>query len=175
MKMNKKSWVWLLGGTLGILLLISGCWLFGVTMVLTYDIENEIASTNTHFNSFNIDLTQEEDWQDNKDKLDDIHHLFFDGKVENHLSTEATGQLYMYKDTTLHTIAEVESLATLVLDGVVIPADSTVRVILIDLDLVPVKDLVMEGKFGLYAIAKEVPFDIRVYDASVVVVFAVEP
>lgn len=174
MKMKKKSWI-CLGATLGVLLLISGCWLFGITMMLTYDIENEIVSTDTHFNSFMIDLTKEEDWQNNKDKLDEIHHLFFYGWVENYLNTNATGQLYMYKDTTLHTIAEVESLATLVLDGLVLPADSTVEVPLTAMDLQPVRDLIMDGQFGLYAIATNVPFHIRVYDASVVVVFAVEP
>ena len=37
-----------------------------------------------------------------------------------------------------------------------------------------IRDLVMEGKFHLYAIATNAPFDIRVFDATVVVIFAVE-
>ena len=37
-----------------------------------------------------------------------------------------------------------------------------------------IRDLVMEGKFHLYAIAANVPFEIKVFDATVVVIFAVE-
>ncbi len=164
-----------LGVALGALLLFSGCWLFGITLVLTYDIDDKPAYTDTELNSWFVDLTEEDDWKDNQDKLDEIHHLYFYGWIQNYMDTPATGQLYMYKDTTLHTIAEVESLATLVLDGLVLPADSTVEIPLIAVDLQLVKDLIMEGKFGLYAIAADVPFHIRVFDASVVVIFAIEP
>ncbi|MCJ7578830.1 MAG: hypothetical protein MUO91_10300 [candidate division Zixibacteria bacterium] len=173
MKMKKKSWT-LLAVAIFATLLLSGCWLFGITLVLNYDIENEIASTDTHFNSVLVDLTQEQDWKDNQDKLDEIYILYFYGWIQNYESTPATGQLYVYKDTTLQTIAEVESLATLVLDGLVIPADSTVEVPLTAMKLEPIRDLIMKGKFALYAIATDVPFHIRVYDATVVVVFAVE-
>lgn len=173
MKMKKKSWA-LLAVAIFATLLLSGCWLFGITLVLNYDIEEEIASTDTHFNSVFVDLTQEQDWKDNEDKLDEIYILYFYGWIQNYESTPATGQLYVYKDTTLHTIAEVESLATLVLDGLVIPADSTVEVPLTAMKLEPIRDLIMKGKFALYAIATDVPFHIRVYDATVVVVFAVE-
>ena len=176
--MKTKSWI-CLGTALGVVLVVSGCWLFGITLVLTYDIEDEIVSTESSFNSVMVDLTEEDDWKDNQDKLDEIHHLYFYGWVTNNRTTPATGQLYMYEDTSLHTIAAVESQATLVLDGLVFPAnstaDSTVEVPLIAVDLQPVRDLVMEGKFGLYAIAEEDEFDIRVFDASVIVVFAVEP
>jgi hypothetical protein len=173
MKMKKKSWT-LLAVAIFATLLLSGCWLFGITLVLSYDIEDEIASTDTHFNSIFVDLTQEQDWRDNQDKLDEIYILYFYGWIQNYESTPATGQLYVYKDTTLHTVAEVESLATLVLDGLVIPADSTVEIPLTAMKLEPIRDLIMKGKFGLYAIATDVPFDIRVFDATVVVVFAVE-
>jgi hypothetical protein len=173
MKIKKKSWA-LLSVAIFATLLLSGCWLFGITLVLNYDIENEIASTDTHFNSVSVDLTQEQDWKDNQDKLDEIYILYFYGWIQNYESTPATGQLYVYKDTTLQTIAEVESLATLVLDGLVIPADSTVEIPLTAMKLEPIRDLVMKGKFALYAIASDVPFHIRVYDATVVVVFAVE-
>ena len=174
MKMKKKSWT-LLGVAIFATLLLSGCWLFGITLVLNYDIENEIASTNTHFNSVMIDLTEEQDWKDNQDKLDEIYILYFYGRIQNYENTPATGQLYVYKDTTLQTIAEVESLATLVLDGLVIPADSTVEVPMTAMKLEPIRDLIMKGKFALYAIATNVPFNIRVFDATVVVIFAVEP
>lgn len=173
MKIKKRSWTFLAVAIFATLLL-SGCWLFGITLVLNYDIKEEIASTNIHFNSVFVDLTQEKDWKDNQDKLDEIYILYFYGWIENKESTPATGQLYVYKDTTLHTVAEVESLATLVLDGLVIPADSTVEVPLTAMKLEPIRDLIMKGKFGLYAIATNVPFDIRVFDATVVVVFAVE-
>ncbi len=173
MKMKRKSWT-LLSVALFATLLLSGCWLFGITLMLSYDIEDEIVSTDTHFNSVAIDLTEEQDWKDNQDKLDEIHSLLFHGSITNYENTSATGQLYVYKDGTLNTITEVESLATLVLDGLVLPPDSTVEVPLLYMNIEEIRDLIMEGKFSLYAIATNVPFHIRVFDATVVVIFAVE-
>ena len=171
---NKKA-VTLLVAVVVTTLLVGGCWLLGITLVLSYDIEDKPAYTDTYFNGWFVDLTTEEDWQDHQDQLDEIYNLLFHGWIENYESTPATGRLYVYQDTTLHTVGEVESQATLVLDGIAIPADTTVQVPLVDLDLKPIRDLIMKGKFGLYAIAANVPFNIRVFDASVVVIFAVEP
>jgi hypothetical protein len=174
MKMKRKSWI-LLSVVLVAALFLSGCWLFGITLVLSYDIDEEIVSTDEGFNSVAIDLTEEKDWKDNQDNLDEIYSLLFYGYIINHQSTLATGQLYVYEDGSLTTVAEVESLATLVLDGLVIPANDTLEVPLIHMVRVDhIRDLVMEGKFHLYAIATNVPFHIEVYDATVVVIFAVE-
>ena len=173
MKMRRKSWAMLSVAVVATLLL-SGCWLFGITMMLSYDIEEEIVSTNTSFNSVAIDLTEEEDWKDNKDKLDEIYNLLFYGSIQNHQSTEATGQLHVYEDGSLTTISEVQANATLVLDGLVLPPSSVTYVPLTEMKLEPIRDLIMEGRFHLYAIATNVPFEITVFDATVVVVFAVE-
>jgi hypothetical protein len=173
MKSKGKIWAIFSMALFGTLLL-SGCWLFGITLVLSYDIEDEIVSTDTNFNSVAIDLTEEEDWKDNQDKLDEIYNLLFYGWIENHKSTEATGQLYVYEDGSLTTIAEVQDNATLVLDGLVLPPSSTVEIPLTEMKLEPIRDLIMEGKFQLYAIATNVPFEITVDDATVVVIFAVE-
>ena len=173
MKMKRKSWAILSVAVLATLLL-SGCWLFGITLMIAYDIEEEIVSTNTVFNSVAIDLTEEDDWKDNQDKLDEIYNLLFYGWIENNTGTEATGQLYLYEDGSLSTVAEIQANATLVLDGLVVPASSTVEVPVTEMKLEPVKDLIKEGKFYMYAIAANVPFDIRVFDATVVVIFAVE-
>ena len=174
MKMRKKSWAMLSVAVVATLLL-SGCWLFGITLMLSYDIEEEIVSTNTSFNSVAIDLTEEEDWKDNEDKLDEIYNLLFYGSILNDESTEATGQLYVYEDGSLTTISEVQTHATLVLDGLVLPPSSITYVPLTEMKLAPIRDLIMEGRFHLYAIATNVPFNITVFDATVVVVFAVEP
>jgi hypothetical protein len=174
MKMKRNSWI-ILSLALFATLLLSGCWLFGITLVLSYDIEDEIVSTDTNFNSVAIDLTEEQDWIDHQDDLDEIYNLLFYGWIENHESTEATGQLYVYKNDSLTTIAEVQANATLVLDGLVLPPSSIVEVPLTEMKLEPIRDLIMEGKFQLYAIATNVPFHITVYDATVVVIFAVEP
>jgi hypothetical protein len=177
---NKKTLL-LLTAAIITTLLVGGCWLLGITLTLSYDIEDEIVSTDTQFNSVMVDLTQEQDWKDHQDKLDEIYNLLFYGWITNYENTPATGRLYVYKDTTLHTVEEVETNATLVLDGVSIHADTTggsgtaTVVPLIDLDLKPIRDLVMDGKFALYAIASNVPFNIRVFDSSIVVIFAVEP
>jgi len=173
MKINKKSWT-LLAVAIFSTLLLSGCWLFGITLVLSYDIDDKRVSTSQPLNGWFVDMTTEKDWQDNQDKLDEIYILYFYGWIKNWEGTPATGRLYVYKDTSLHSIAEVESLGTLVLDGISIGPDTT-EVPLIAMGLEPIRDLIMKGKFGLYAIAANVPFDIEVYNASVVVIFAVEP
>ena len=173
MKTKSKTWT-ILSVALSATLLLSGCWMFGITMMLSYDIEEEIFSTNTSFNSVAIDLTEEEDWKDNEDKLDEIYNLLFYGSIQNNETTEATGQLYVYEDGSLTTISEVEANATLVLDGLVLPPSSITYVPLTEMKLEPIRDLIMEGRFHLYAIAANVPFDIRVFNATVVVIFAVE-
>jgi len=178
MKMKRKSWA-MLSVALSATLLLSGCWLFGITLMIKYNIKEEILSTNEYFNSVAVDLTEEDDWKDNQDKLDEIYNLLFYGWIENNQSDTATGQLYVYKDTTLHTMPELQAAvssgeATLVLDGLAVPPNSTVKFPLTEMKLEPVRDLIMEGKFGLYAIAANVPFDIRVFNATVVVIFAVE-
>ena len=174
MKMKRRSWT-LFSVALLATLLLSGCWLFGITLVLSYDIDEEIVSTDEAFNSVAIDLTEEEDWKDNQDKLDEIYSMLFYGYIINYESTPATGRLYVYKDGSLTTVTEVQSKATLVLDGLVIPAYDTLEVPLIHMERIDhIRDLVMEGKFHLYAIATNAPFDIRVFDATVVVIFAVE-
>jgi len=172
MKMKRKSWT-IFSVALFATLFLSGCWLFGITLVLSYDID-AIVSTDTEFNSVAIDLTEEKDWKDNQDKLDEIYNLLFHGKIWNHESTEATGQLYVYKDGSLSTVAEVQANATLVLDGLVVPPLDTLEVPIMEMKLEPIKDLIMEGKFHLYGIAADVPFDIEIFDATVVVIFAVE-
>lgn len=173
MKMKRKSWAILSVAVLATLLL-SGCWLFGITLMITYDIEDEVVSTDTDVTSMAIDLTEEDDWKDNKDKLDELYNLLFYGWFENRLGTEATGQIYVYKDDSLTTKADVQAYATLVLDGLVVPANDSLEVPVTEMKLEPVKDLIMEGKFHLYVIATNVPFEIRVFDATVVVIFAVE-
>jgi hypothetical protein len=174
MKIKRRSWI-LFSVALAASLLLSGCWLFGITLVLSYDIDDEWVSTDESFNSVAIDLTEEEDWKDNEDKLDEIYSVLFYGYIINHESTPATGQLYVYKDGSLSTVSEVQSNATLVLDGLVIPANDTLEVPLIHMERIDhIRDLVMEGRFHLYAIATNVPFEIEVFDATVVVIFAVE-
>jgi hypothetical protein len=170
--MKRKSWATLSVAVLATLLL-SGCWLFGITLMLTYDID-EIVSTNDVFNPVAVDLTEEDDWKDNEDKLDEIYNLLFFGTIENFMSTPATGQLYLYEDGSLTTVAEVQANATLVLDGLVVPPNSTIEVPVTEMKLEPVKDLIMEGNFYLYAIAANVPFSIEVRNATVIVIFAVE-
>ena len=175
MKKRHKTWT-LLVVVFFAILFVSSCWLLGITLTLTYDINDESWSTDTDFKKVAVNLTEEEDWRDNQDKLDEIYVLYFYGRITNNESTPATVKLYVYKDTTLHTIAEVESKATLVLGGLALPAGpDTVEVPLTAMKLEPIRDLIMEGKFALYAIAAPTPFNIKVFDASVVVIFAVEP
>ena len=172
MKTKSKTWT-ILSVALSATLLLSGCWMFGITMMLSYDID-DVFSTDVHLNPVAIDLTEEDDWKDNEDKLDEIYNLLFYGYIENHETTEATGQLYVYEDGSLTTISEVQANATLVLDGLVLPPSSVTYVPLTEMKLEPIRDLIMEGRFHLYAIATNVPFEITVFDATVVVVFAVE-
>ncbi len=172
MKMRKR-WI-VFSVALFAALLLSGCWLFGITLVLSYDID-AFVSTDTVLNPVQVDLTEEDDWKDNEDKLDEIHTIMFYGFIWNREATPATGQLYVYKDGSLSTVAEVQSKATLVLGGLAVNPNDTLEVALVHMENIDeIRDLVMEGKFWIYGIAANVPFDIKIFDSTVVVIFAVE-
>ncbi len=86
-----RNYIWLLSGLLGALLL-TGCIVVG-----TFVIDYEFAS-NDGFDGlaqFDIDLTEEEDWNDHKDKIKNIDNVGFVLKATNHDDDAVDVEMYI--------------------------------------------------------------------------------
>lgn len=156
------------------LTLLAGCLVSG-TFVIDLSIDNTDIMTMTEFQYFEVDLTQEEDWDDHKDQIDYIDNLGFQLWVTNNGASDVTGQLYMaeeYADS-IDTAAEVEDEATLVLTGMTLsPGENyidwpTSLGLIQNLD--SVKTWVEGGEFVVYALTESLPFNITIDSATVIV------
>jgi hypothetical protein len=160
-----------------LLVLVSGCWfLFSGTWVIIYAVANEDISQGANFHKFNVDLTDEDVWQDHHDNLDNIEDVAITFKLVNDLPTEATGRVYVSSDSVLSDTTAVKSSATLVLDGITVPANDSLQIdfayyydILQNFE--EFRDLVKTGVFTVYALVPN-PVYVHVRHAVVVVTFS---
>lgn len=171
MKVNCKYLCFL---PLLLLVLVSGCWfLLSGTWIIVYAVaDEEIDDTHPGLNIFDVDLTDEDVWVDHHDNLDNIEDVAMTFRFVNELPTEATGRIYVSSDNSLADTNAVKSSATLILDGLTIPANDTLQVDLafyydILQNFEALRDLVKTGVFTAYAI---VPSSTEVYIRYMVVV-----
>lgn len=171
-----KKYLWLL--SLLVVVLFCGCWLFSGTWVIIYKVEQaDIDSNPDHtFYKFTVDLTRESVWQDHKGDLDNIEDVAITFKLINHLSTVATGQVYVSTDSTLSDTTVVKSSAIKILDGISVPGNDSLYVNMADyydllLNFKPFRDVVKTGVFTAYAIVPNT-LDIEFRDVVVVVTFS---
>ncbi len=170
MKVNCKYLCFL---PLLLLVLVSGCWfLLSGTWVIVYAVADEDINPGVGLHKFDVDLTDEDVWVDHHDNLDNIEDVAMTFRFINELSTEATGRIYVSSDNSLADTAAVKSSATLVLDGLTIPANDSLQVDLafyydILQNFETLRDLVKTGVFTAYAI---VPNSTEVYIHHMVVV-----
>lgn len=172
-KINRK-YLWLL--PLLFISLVCGCWLFSGTWVIIYDVDEVYFHPSQPFYKFSVDLTTESVWQDHKDDLDNIEDIAITFKLFNPGGTEITGQAYVSSDSTLGDSAAVVNSATIILDGISVPAGDTLHVAMAHYyDLLQnfeaLRDLVKTGVFTAYAIVPE-PFEGGLFDVTVVVTFS---
>jgi len=167
-KVNGK-YLWLL--PLLVIALVSGCWLVSGTWVIIYEVEDADIFATEHFYKFTVDLTKESIWQDHKDDLDNIEDIAFTFKLINQGADTATAQVYVSPDDTL----TVMSSATIILDGLSVPPDSTFHVTMAHYyellqNFETLRDLVITGNFTAYAV---VPDTVNVKFRDVVVVITI--
>jgi hypothetical protein len=132
------------------------------------------AQPDSTFYKASVDLTEEDVWKDHKDDIDDIVDVSFTFKLTNKSAVDTlSGQVYVSSDNTLDTPAKVESLATIILDGISVDPGATLQMTLthyydILQNFDTFKDLVKSGKFSAYAITPN-PIKMDLSDVWVVV------
>jgi len=145
-------------------LLIAGCIASG-TIIIIFDVDEFVASE-TDMQMRHIDLTQEADYNDNKDRIRSIDQVEVVGWFFNELSTENQAVIYVSQDSTLSTPAEVESEATRVFVSPSIPGNDTLFVNWSDglsyiENLATLKTYADAGDFYIYGLAADSPFQVR--------------
>ncbi len=119
------------------------------------------AATNTTVTPIPIDLNDEPDYADNKDKIKSVDELSVVAIITNNLAAPAKARLYLSNDATLTTVEEVEAEATLVFESPVVPASGKLKIEWADgFKYVQNRKAIEEEIFGdgifvLYAIAAD--------------------
>ncbi len=150
-------------------------WLNSGTLRLTYYIKDDIHSVENQVEKADVDLSENEDWREHHDEVKGINRFLFGFGVINLADEDATAQFYVSEDGTLTTAAQVKDLGTLILDGVLVPAQDTVYVAAKDSYRYlqrhdQLEDFLLQGQFYLYCIANNTPFEIQVPDSAALLI-----
>jgi|GEM_PF-1097529 len=163
----------------GLLLLtvLAGCtsWLGSATLRITHYLEDSIYHLENEVQNAEVDLRDNADWQEHRDNVTGISRILFAFRVINPTATDATAQFYLSTEEGLATAQQIQDQATLVLDGISVPAQDTVYVTARDSyqyfrNVDTLADRLIEGRFYLYGISSTAPFEIQVPDSAALVV-----
>ena len=156
-----------------ILAVLGGCtsWLGSTTMRITYYLESSLYHLENEIESAEVDLQDNEDWQDHRDDVTGINRILFAFWVINPTTSDATAQFYISTDEDLATAQQIQDHATLVLDGISVPAQDSVYINARDSyqyfrNVDELTDRLIEGQFHLYCISSSAPFEIEVPDSA---------
>jgi hypothetical protein len=159
------------------LAVLVGCtsWLGSTTLRITYYLESGIYYLEDDVQSAEVDLREDEDWQEYHDNVTGISRILFAFWVINPVAGDATAQFYISGNGDLATAQQIQNQATLVLDGITVPAQDSVYVSAQDSyqyfrNVDELADRFIEGQFYLYCLSKTAPFEIVVPDSAAFVV-----
>ncbi len=147
----------------------ASCITTGNVMVVEY-LDDLSAATGQAITSGDVNLEENEDWQDHKEDINGIDDLGFACRITNNSNASASGQLYVSpNDKDYTTEAAIRANGILVLDGIVVPAGQTREIKWQESydylkNFEQVKEVVFGEQFHYYFIAAETPFDIDVTD-----------
>ena len=147
-------------------LVIGGCLVTGQN-TLTQGVD-ATAVTKTAVTRIPINLDDEPDYRDNKDKIKSIDELSVVAIITNNRAAPARARLYLSNDETLTTVDEVETEATLVFESPEVPASAKLKIHWADgFKYVQnrkaiEKEILGDGIFQLYAIADGDDADLNV-------------
>ncbi len=167
-----KNHVWLLSGLLGALLL-TGCIVVG-TFVIDFEFASDASFTGlVHYD---IDLTEDSDWQDHKDKIKDIDNVGFVLQVTNHEASAVDVKMYIDNvgDPVYDNLTDIQDNADLILDNVTFAADGETTIDW-STSLTKVKNVSIlknfadSGIFRIYIVSSQPSVDVTI-DFGVVVV-----
>ena len=154
---------------LAAVLVLTGCIVSG-QFVVVID-WGGLVSTDQSLNSEHVDLTTNPTWNDHKDDIQDIVDVKFKVTIQNLATTAATGEVYVSKDSHSTLAGLYAGGGTRILHGIVIDPSAERT---IDFDesvtyrehLDELLGLVKDGKFYIYGIAENTPFNIEIKTGS---------
>ncbi len=119
-------------------------------------------------------------WKDHAEDIKHVVDLGFAVQIKNDANVVATAKFYVSEDSTLSTVTEVDSLATLVLSGISVAANSTKIIKWQDSydylhNFDTLKELILKGKFWLYATAVGSPVDVTFHNTAVILTINAKP
>ncbi len=156
MKIQKK--MWLMALAMSVLLTVGGCLVSG-TFIVTEMIYGIDFTTNTGFYFYDLDITDNSDWEDHKDDIDNIKLAGFEMWITNNSVDANTFNAYIdpSDDPVLTTVGAVQSDATQIIKDLPVAAgNGTQTYISYDQSLTylinfeTLKTLAKEGKFHYY-------------------------
>ncbi len=152
------------GMALLVLIFIAGCVASG-TLILVYDIDSFISSS-TSIQVTEVDLTDNSDYNDHKDKIKSIDQVAVVGTLENLEFADNQAEVWLSDVGTYSSPAEVRANATIVFSSPVILAGDTLFIDWSDAlsyiqNLQTLKDAADNGHFYLYGLAENSPFSVR--------------
>ena len=160
--------------TLGITLVaaltvaLGGCLMTG-QITITHEI-NDGVTTDTNFNLKHVDLNDNEDYAEHKDKIKSVDGIAIVAIVENNTSVDARAAFFISDDPSLDDIDDLRDpdKATLVFISPVIPGDTKVKIdwaegfeYIIDEQAV-IDQILGDGVFTVYGVAQDTPFDLHI-------------
>jgi hypothetical protein len=168
MKMKKNL---LLVLALLIPIVIAGCIASG-TIVLVFDVDG-FQSSNTTLDHRNVNLTENSDYDDHKDKIKSVDAITLTGFIVNNGSSEISAEAWISDDSTLTTVADIQNNGTLIFESPTIPAGDTLFLEWADgmqymRNFGILEDEIKnDGIFTVYGIASG-PFNLT-YDLSIII------
>ena len=174
MKIEKKYLLILMPFLALLAIWIQGCLLSG-TFVITFEVDEEIISTQDQWNYASVDLSDDDTWADHEEDIKYIDEVGFTFKVQNLSTTDsATGQLYISDEPNLTDLDSIRVKGTLIVDGIFLGPDETRHVLwnesfdyILNLDVL--KEQVESGTFHLYGICRKTPFHVRFFDIVAII------
>jgi hypothetical protein len=138
-------------------------------IVILQEIPDFNAQTANTLTAENVNLLENEDWQDHKEDINSIDDIGFACRITNHESSAASGQLYVSKLKEQTTVESIKDNAILVLDGITVNPGETREIKWGEshdfiMNFESVKDVIFSENFWVYFIAAETPFEITVDD-----------
>jgi hypothetical protein len=142
--------------------------------------DQSISGTSSGFEKWRVSKDEHGAWKDNAEDIKHVVDLGFAVQIKNDTNVVATAKFYVSEDSTLSNVNAVESEATLVLSDISVAANSTKTITwqesydyLENFDTL--KELVLKGKFWLYATAVGSPVDVTFHNTAVILTINVKP
>ena len=101
-------------------LALAGCLIISGTFVIVYDFD---LTAQTGFYYYQVDITEEEDWEDNKDKIDFIDVVGFEFTIENENPQAVEFNVYIDEFGTGG--GSVPGTASIIIESLTVPPGTT--------------------------------------------------